>query len=111
MYHLYNNPSTLSGYRIRICVPKIAYQFCDDEGRRIPPLEQIFIDNPFASYKYARDIMKGRWLEAEPIIIKYPRYAYYYSRHVIKGRWPEAEPFIITNKTWWRVYCERFQIT
>ena len=50
----------------------------------------------FAS-NYARDVIQGRWPEAEPYIKKDPHYACYYAQYIIKGRWPEAEPFIKTN--------------
>lgn len=41
--------------------------------------------------EYARKVIKGRWIEAEPIIKKVPYQSYLYARHVIGGRWPEAE--------------------
>ena len=53
--------------------------------------------NARQDYEYARDVIKGRWKEAEPIIMKDPYYAYLYAYYVIKGRWPEAEPTIIKS--------------
>jgi hypothetical protein len=47
--------------------------------------------------KYAKDIIKGRWLEAEPYIIKNPTWACQYAKDIIKGRWPEAEPYIMKD--------------
>ena len=44
---------------------------------------------------FAKDVIKGRWDEAEPNIMKDPLDAYYYARDIIKGRWPQAEPVII----------------
>jgi hypothetical protein len=44
------------------------------------------------AYWYARDVIKGRWPEAEPVIRSDPEWAYRYALNVIKGRWPEAEP-------------------
>lgn len=44
--------------------------------------------------EYARKVLKGRWIEAEPIIKKVPYQAYMYARHVIGGRWEEAENVI-----------------
>jgi len=46
---------------------------------------------------YARDIIRGRWEEAEPTLLKNPQQAYFYARYVIKGRFPEAEPAIVKN--------------
>ena len=56
-------------------------------------------------YKHARDVIKGRWPEAEPFIMKDPTYAYYYAKDVIKDRWPEAEPAIRINLEAWIHYC------
>jgi len=49
---------------------------------------------PRSLYIYVRDVIKGRWPEAEPYIIKNPGCAYQYAKDLIKGRWPEAEPYI-----------------
>jgi len=48
----------------------------------------------YFAYLYAKDVIKGRWPEAEEIIKTYPFTAYYYARDVIKGRWKEAEEYI-----------------
>ena len=45
-------------------------------------------------YLYARDIIKGRWPEAEPVIMTDPNLAYWYAKNIIEGRWPEAEKYI-----------------
>lgn len=37
-----------------------------------------------------------RWYEAEPLIIQNPHRALRYARDVIKGRWPEAEEIILS---------------
>ena len=49
---------------------------------------------------YAKEFMEGkRWREAEPYIMKDPYYAYVYAKDVMKGeRWPEAEPYIMKVK-------------
>lgn len=49
------------------------------------------------AYYYARDIIKGRWIEVESFIMKDPTWAHLYSRDVIKGRWLDAEPIIMTD--------------
>jgi hypothetical protein len=51
----------------------------------------------FDLYLYARDVIKGRWPEAESILVADPKRAYYYAMDVIKGRWPEAENTILTD--------------
>ena len=45
---------------------------------------------------YSRDVIKGRWEEAESIILTGPQLAYLYAKDIIKGRWREAEPVIST---------------
>jgi hypothetical protein len=50
--------------------------------------------NPTLLYEYARDVIKGRWPEAEPFIATHPQTAYYYAQHIIEGRWPEGEKAI-----------------
>lgn len=50
-----------------------------------------------SAYLYARDVVKGRWPEAEPSIVKDLQWAFPYARDVIQGRWPEAEPTILKS--------------
>ena len=44
--------------------------------------EQAILTNSYYSYRYAIDVIKGRWLEAEPIIKQ--------------------------NKYYWELYCQHF---
>ena len=53
---------------------------------------------------YSRDVIKGRWPEADPIIIREPYLAYHYAKDVIKGRWPEAESKIMKDTYWGTLY-------
>jgi len=75
--------------------PEEAYIKCEYKINK--KLELIIIKNPYYAYLYARDVIKGRWIEAEEIISTDSECAYYYSRAVIKGRWTEAEDIISTN--------------
>lgn len=52
---------------------------------------------PGEAYQRARDVIKGRWPEAEPIIMKDAQCASRYALEIIKGPWSEAEPFIMQN--------------
>lgn len=69
------------------------------------------LKDPETAYHYAKNILKSRWLEAEPIILKNQHYTYFYWVNIlncysIKGkfdRWPEAEP-ILKNSEWWEQY-------
>jgi hypothetical protein len=64
---------------------------------RWPEAEPVIMGNPDAAYQYAQDVIQGRWPEAEPVIMGNPDAAYWYARDVIQGRWPEAEPVIMSN--------------
>jgi len=66
---------------------------------RWPEAEPYLINNWHWSLRYAKEIIKGRWYEAEPIILQSdtPRLCEY-ARDAIKGRWPEAEPLILQDR-------------
>ncbi len=75
--------------------PHYAYVYARDviKGRWKEAEEYIKTD-PYWAFRYARDVIKGRWKEAEEYIKTNPQSAYFYARDVIKGRWPEAEDYI-----------------
>ena len=56
-------------------------------------------------YRYAYDVIKGRFPEGETIIATDPEYAYYYACNVIKGRFPEGESTIATDSRWAYLYA------
>ena len=78
-----------------------------NEGKRLPELEPIIMQDTTWLYHYTIDVIKGRWPEAEPIISQDARYAYLYAREVIKGRWLEAEE-IIAKTQHRKNYIEHF---
>lgn len=47
------------------------------------------IMNSIKAYKYAKDIIKGRWKEGEKFINTHPAHRFMYARDVIKGKLPE----------------------
>lgn len=53
--------------------------------------------DPRDAYLYARDILKRRWPQAEPIIQTNVNYAHYYAKDVIRGRWPEEEKTMLDH--------------
>ena len=71
-------------------------------------LEQLrdwdeFFAHPCApdwAYWYARNVLRGRWPEAEPVIAQSPTWAYWYAHNIIRGKFPEGEPAIATNPYW-----------
>ena len=83
--------------------PEEVYFKCHKQGTRNPKLELIIRQDPKWSYYYTLDVIKGRWVEAEPIILQDPKWSYYYALDVIKGRWVEGEPIILQDPEW--SYC------
>ena len=75
-----------------------AYEILKNETYRDETKKQnclnIIKKDPEHVYLYARDIIKGRFPEAEEYIKKDPQYAYYYATNIIKGRFLEAEEYI-----------------
>lgn len=56
--------------------------------------ELVALSDPWSAYCYARDVIGGRWHQAEKIIMSDANAAYSYARDVIGGRWEEAEKII-----------------
>ena len=57
-------------------------------------VESDFIKNPTLSYLYSKNVIKGRWPEAEPVIAKDPYWKNMYSKEIIKGlRTPSESNF------------------
>lgn len=69
------------------------------------------IKDPKAACAYAKDIIKGRFEEAEPYIAKDAESAFLYTRLVLNPlgieRWPEAEKYIMKEPTWATSYAAR----
>ena len=66
--------------------------------------ESIILQFPHGAYKYARDVIKGRWPEAEAIISKTATNSYWYASDVIKGRFELGEEAINRVPTAQRLY-------
>ena len=78
----------------------------------LQPIEKE-ITSPESACEYARNVIGGRWPEAEPTIKKNQQWAYYYAKHIINGdesdgriRWPEAEPYIMKSPYWAQQYAK-----
>ena len=77
--------------------PESAYRYARDVIRgRWPEGEKVIASDPKSAYRYAMYVIGGRWPEAEKVIASAsdPYYAYLYAMYVIRGRWPEAEKVI-----------------
>ena len=64
---------------------------------RWPEAEFVIKNDSRFSYIYARDALNGRFNAAENNIKNDPQYAYLYARNILKTRWPIAENAIMTN--------------
>ena len=56
--------------------------------------ETVISKHPGCSYKYACNVIKGRWEKGEDAISKDSWFSYYYARDVIKERWELGEEVI-----------------
>jgi hypothetical protein len=54
--------------------------------------------------------VRGRWKEAEDVIKKSLSLAYEYVENILRDRWIEAEPFILNGKKNSLEYCLRYNV-
>jgi len=71
---------------------KEIFCFCMESRVRIPKMEGILAQSARYSYLYA--LIFGRFGIGEVAILKSPKYSYRYAVNVIKGRWIEGEDTI-----------------
>ena len=70
-------------------------------------LEQA-LSSPEQAYRYALNVLQGRFPEGEPVIAQDSRWAYYYARDVIdviNDRWPEGEAVIAKDAEYAYMYA------
>jgi hypothetical protein len=83
-------------------IDRIEYIKNNLEGRRSEQLEKKMLCDREYCYQakdlieYAVKIIKGRWIEAEPIILKYVDDTKEYYEKIMKKKWPEGE-LVINN--------------
>ena len=77
-------------------------------GEATRPPTSLELSDPRQAYKYAHDIIDGRWPKGEATIATNPRYAYYYARLVIGGRFPKGEETIAKDLHFAKKYLEAF---
>lgn len=75
---------------------------------RWPEAEPILIScgRPAINYLvwYVTKWRPDPWPELEELCLKYPDSAYLYARDVLHGRWPEAEEVLQIDPYWWDLY-------
>lgn len=75
---------------------KASYEYALTHNQRFKEGEQSILDHcrrndGEIACDYAMNVIKGRWVESEPIILESDRLILKYAVKVIKGRWLEAE--------------------
>lgn len=83
--------------------PYVAFKELEEgtTASRLPHLEAVVASKPFWSYRYAKEILKRRFLRGEGAIRKDPNYTYLYAKDVIGGRWKEGEETLANSQE----YC------
>jgi hypothetical protein len=81
-------------------------------GHRIPEVENKLltggVDAASLLNGYARDVIHGRWPEAEKFIAQKPFTAFDYATKIMKARWPEGEEAIDKVPDLWHKYMKAF---
>ena len=98
LYKLHKNPKKLDFYKkygrlLDIVIDEIGLR----PGINFKRILHIIERSPEYAYLYARDIIKGRFIESEKYIMKSPIYGINYADRILCGRWPEIENDIIQN--------------
>lgn len=86
----------------KFLLPQSAFEYSELRAKakkevvRLPELEELMKKDGFYAYKYAKDVLKDRWIEAEDAIAE-GSYCFEYARDVVKGRWLRGEKKILKN--------------
>jgi len=88
-------------------IEKIHDYLCDPASIRNADLEVTLASFSGWIYFYARDILKSRWTDVEPLITDLG-FAVLYSQHIMKGRFPylPMEAKIMENEHFSKYYIE-----
>lgn len=70
------------------------------------PEAECNISSDAAALMYARDVIKGRWEIAERFLAKTPALSYFYAREVVKGRFELGEKNMASSSVWLRHYAD-----
>jgi hypothetical protein len=77
--------------------PREVYLICLGRKKRSPDLEGIISIDPYYSYVYARDIIKGPFKKGEKVISTDIHHSYHYAVNVIKTAFPLCHPDIFNS--------------
>lgn len=64
---------------------------------RVPVAERLILEtnNAYDALRYATEVIRGRWPEAEPLLMRHPNTAAGYAAQILRRRWREAESVIL----------------
>lgn len=79
--------------------PETAFMYAERNGI-FPEGEPAILKDPYFTFFYAKDIIKGRFPEGEKILARTPYWAHRYACEVINGRFPRGEPILLTDPQW-----------
>jgi hypothetical protein len=85
--------------------PSRAFYTCYNKQHKIQQLEQNISIDPYFSYRYAFELIRGRFEEGESSIATDPECSYLYARNVIKGPF-ELCHSVIFNSEWRNNYID-----
>ncbi len=69
----------------------LANNYIVEAKRKVRPPTEKERTKPYEAYKYAKNVVKGRVPELEPLILTDMGSTYDYTFNLVKGRWPQAE--------------------
>jgi len=85
--------------------PSRAFYTCYNKQCKIKELEQNISIDPYFSFRYARELIRGRFEEGEKSIATDPECSYLYARDVIKGPFHLCH-YVIFNSDWKKKYID-----
>ena len=66
LYKFHTNPEQLKGYENKFSIPRVAYEHAKDViGGRFPEAEAAIAKDPDSAVDYARDVIEGRWINSD----------------------------------------------
>jgi len=88
--------------------PEEAFYKAEELGKRMPKLEPVISKNARWSYRYAREVIKGKFILGEPTISKNAYYSYLYATDIIEERFILGETAISQDAYY--SYCYSIEV-
>jgi len=87
----------MTNSKIEERTPEAVFRLALAHKLRIPQWEHIIAESAEYSYKYATEIIKGRFIAGERAICQTSDWAFFYASDVIKGKWKDGEGAILKS--------------